>query len=127
MLKGIFKMKRFVLRNRNTGECKTFNHVLDSICKVDGTTGEETSLTLVISTTDVTLDLNLWEVIVEAGEPENYETKSIDSFQDFYILARLANSLKDADPYYLADLLCYDLDQLHDDIEYFLSFSQLYI
>ena len=33
-------MKRFVVRNRITGECKTFNHVLDSICKVDGLTGE---------------------------------------------------------------------------------------
>lgn len=121
-------MKRFVVRNRKTGECKTFNHVLDSICKVDGNTGEETSLTLTIATTEVILDLKLWDILLEAGEPEDlYETKSIDSFQEFYILNRLANSLKDADIYYLADLLCYDLDQLHDDIEYLLSFSQLYI
>lgn len=121
-------MKRFVVRNRKTGECKTFNHVLDSICKVDGNTGEETSLTLVISTTEVILDLKHWDILLEAGEPEDVpEIKSIDSFQEFYILNRLANSLKDADIYYLADLLCYDLDQLHDDIEYLLSFSQLYI
>lgn len=117
-------MKRIVARNRKTGECKTFKHVLDTICKCDGLTGEEKSLTLVISTTDLTLDLKLWDILLESGEPEDLcDPNHIDSFSEFNILARLAHSLKDADLYYLADLLCYDLDQLHDDIDFFVSYS----
>lgn len=64
-------MKRIVARNRNTGECKSFNNILDTICKCDGLTGEEKSLTLILATTEVFLDLKAWDIVLEAGEPDD--------------------------------------------------------